>query len=110
MNLSFFIELKKKNIKLMKQLEEDILLYHEIMCHIGDNCDYNYVTVDLINYYNKLSENCSEKINEINNIVKGINNDIQRLCDHEFVIDTIDIDPEKSKTVCYCSICEYTKE
>ena len=79
------------------------------MCCIGDNCDYNYMTVDLINYYNKLSENCTEKIAEINNILTGIKLDIQRLCQHEFVTDTIDIDPEKSTTVCYCSICEYTK-
>ena len=110
MDLPFFLELRIKNKNLMKQLEDNILLYHEIMCHIGDNCDYNYITVDLINYYNKLSENCSEKITEINNIINGINHDIQRLCKHNFVTDTIDVDPEKSKTICYCSICEFTKE
>ena len=31
---------------------------------------------------------------------------IYSLCKHEFVSDDIDIDPDKSKTISYCRLCE----
>ena len=33
---------------------------------------------------------------------------IMELCNHEFITDTIDIDQDRSKTIRYCRICEYT--
>jgi hypothetical protein len=34
----------------------------------------------------------------------------QQACSHEFVKDTIDITPDRSENITYCSICEYTKK
>ena len=36
------------------------------------------------------------------------NKKIEQLCKHEFVEDAIDINPDKSQNIRYCSICEYT--
>jgi hypothetical protein len=33
---------------------------------------------------------------------------VQQLCNHHFVKDMIDISPERSVNITYCSICEYT--
>ena len=33
---------------------------------------------------------------------------ILQLCEHNFIEDTIDITPDKSITIKYCEICEYT--
>jgi hypothetical protein len=30
-------------------------------------------------------------------------------CKHNFITDVIDIDLEKEKTICYCTVCELTK-
>jgi tRNA A37 threonylcarbamoyladenosine dehydratase len=30
---------------------------------------------------------------------------IEKLCKHEFILDSIDINPEKSKTISYCKLC-----
>jgi len=109
MNLNFFFELKKKNEKLIKQIEEEIIVYDEIMGCISDNCEYNYMTIDFLNYYNNLSEKCVEKLNIIKSITKEINVDIYKLCEHNFITDTIDISPEKSQNICYCTICELSK-
>lgn len=32
------------------------------------------------------------------------------ICDHEWVNDLIDIDPDRSKEICYCLKCEITKK
>jgi len=34
---------------------------------------------------------------------------IDNICDHEWIKDFIDIDPEKSQIICYCVKCELTK-
>ena len=59
--------------------------------------------------YNNLSEKCVEKLNIIKSITKEINVDIYKLCEHNFITDTIDISPEKSQNICYCTICELSK-
>ena len=35
---------------------------------------------------------------------------IEELCKHNFVDDLIDISPDKSISISYCTICEYTKD
>ena len=109
-SIEFFFELKKTNKKIIQLIEEEINLYNETMGFISDTCEYNYITMDFINYYNNLSEKCVAKLDQIKEITKELDNDIYKLCEHNFVTDTIDIDPEKTKTICYCTICEYTKE
>ena len=39
-----------------------------------------------------------------------MNNDrVYEKCEHNFITDIIDINPEKDKTICYCTICELNK-
>ena len=49
-------------------------------------------------------ENTSELYLE--NFLKHIDEQIKNKCQHNYVTDDIDIDPEKSMKICYCSICE----
>lgn len=36
------------------------------------------------------------------------NNHINTICSHQFENDSIDITPELSQNICYCTICGYT--
>jgi len=36
------------------------------------------------------------------------NKKIEEMCNHTFIKDTIDITPDRSQNIKYCSICEYT--
>ena len=47
-----------------------------------------------------------DKVIQFKNIC---NQKIMQLCYHEFIEDTIDISPDKSQNIRYCSICEYTE-
>ena len=43
------------------------------------------------------------------NYLKHIDEQIKQKCQHNYVTDDIDIDPDTSIRICYCSICEHTK-
>ena len=110
MDIFFIIEMKKKNENLIKQLEETIESYNEIMSFINKKCDYNYLSIDLINFYNNLCVECEQQLTILKNMKKLNDKNIYENCEHNFVMDIIDINPEKEQTICYCTICELTKE
>ncbi len=47
--------------------------------------------------------------NEQKNELEKVNRQIHKLCDHEWIHDLIDIDPDRSKSICYCAHCYMTK-
>ena len=44
-----------------------------------------------------------------NNYLQLVEEQIKNKCQHNYVTDDIDIDPDTSIRICYCSICEHTK-
>jgi hypothetical protein len=101
--------MKRKTDILIRQIEDSIESYNEIMSCINENCLYDYVTLDLINFYNNLCEDCESQL-VIMKDMKIVNDElVYEKCEHNFITDIIDIDPEKEKTICYCTICEFTK-
>ena len=109
MSIFFYIEMKRKTDILIRQIEDSIESYNEIMSCINENCLYDYVTLDLINFYNNLCEDCESQL-VIMKDMKIVNDElVYEKCEHNFITDIIDIDPEKEKTICYCTICELSK-
>lgn len=50
----------------------------------------------------------SEKNDEINIILKKVDEFLLKHCQHEIVDDLIDIDPDRSKSIRYCEKCLIT--
>tara|TARA_B110000438_G_C15550524_1_gene536717 strand:- start:418 stop:630 length:213 start_codon:yes stop_codon:yes gene_type:complete len=50
----------------------------------------------------------SEKNEEINAILKKVDEFLLKHCRHEIVDDLIDIDPDRSKSIQYCEKCYIT--
>jgi hypothetical protein len=73
--------MKKKNENLIKQLEETVSSYNEIMSCINENCDYNYLSVDLINFYNDLCVECEKQIILLKKEKKVNDKNIYEQCD-----------------------------
>ena len=103
--LYYFLSLKKKYSNMLIYLQEIHYLYNSILdIHEANNKldEYNLI-------YNKIL-NISEEISETKNFLYNIEKDIQDNCDHNFVDDVIDIHPDKSVNIKYCTICEFTCE
>jgi hypothetical protein len=108
MDVLFYLSLKKSYEKIKNNLENIIYSYNEINYISTSNKSFNNkpsvsfeINDDLINYKKKLENICLT--------IKIINNLLFINCDHNFIEDTIDITPDKSKSIIYCSICECSK-
>lgn len=63
---------------------------------------------NLISDYYKFSFQIDNTLTDRKNRLKKINECIMNNCNHEWVDDYIDIDPDTSKPITYCCFCEAT--
>ncbi len=104
MNINYFLSSKNKLHKILSYLHEIKLNYFEMEIKEENG---NIITCD---YIKNNIEEFEDKICEIELTIKYLNELIFNNCEHDFVEDLIDINPDKSQRIIYCKICEYTKE
>ena len=104
MSINYFLSSKKKLQKILSYLNEIKLNYSEMEIKEENG---NIITCD---YIQNNIEEIEDKICEIELTIKYLNELIFNNCEHTFVEDVIDITPDKSQNITYCTICEYTKE
>ena len=97
-----FLFLKKRYINILIYLTEILSSYEELFNYNNDNDNDNYESIAI--QYNKYKR----EISEVKCLIDDINNEMYKICRHDFVEDDIDITPEKSQRIEYCKICEYT--
>ena len=85
-------ELDELNIDNINELNID---------NINENTEM-YSIKDIYNDFIKLKKN----ILHLKNVCKK---NIQKICKHDFVTDLIDINPDESRSITYCKICELTR-
>jgi len=102
MDINYFLSSKKKLQKVLSHLNEIKLSYCEIQIERGDFINSEYIHDEIYEY--------EKKISELELIIENINQIILSNCEHTFVEDLIDITPDRSQHITYCTVCEYTKE
>ena len=70
-------------------------------------CDYELFKTYL-NTYNNVEE-YDNLINNLETLKTFFKFQITNKCEHEWITDLIDIDPDRSQLICYCVKCEITK-
>ena len=95
-NIDYFLFLKKQYTNIFNYLTEIINSYEEMLLYRND------FLLQCHKYKTELSE--------IKHLINNVNYSIYELCEHEFVEDEVELTPERSQKIEYCSICEYTKE
>ena len=101
MDINYFLSTKEKLQSILSHLNEIKDTYGEI--EIDDyTISYDYVKKQMKEY--------GKKIIEIETDINEINKCISLHCDHIFVDDYIDINPDTSERITYCSKCQYTQD
>ena len=79
--------------------------------------DNNYFDIicndELLKRYLNVCDNvkeCNEVICDLYRLKDSIKDKIKDKCEHDWVNDTIDINLDSSKNICYCVKCEITKK
>lgn len=85
--------------------------------HKISSMDNNYFDVkcnsDLFTNYIEIFDDNDEYtklIDDLESLKSYLEEKIQSICVHDWVEDLIDIDPDRSQYICYCSKCEITKK
>jgi hypothetical protein len=113
----YLMKIKPENdymIAYLKELNKNFMkIKEETICYLIDtnlnvNEDYLQYNKDISEINNYLNEQ-DEHIKRLLFLNEKIRNKITSLCNHKWVQDMIDIDPDRSKTIEYCTRCELTK-
>lgn len=102
MDINYFLSTKEKFEKILSNLNEILEVYYDIQLDNDDTISYDYILQQIKDYEKKIDET------EIN--INQLNKFISLHCDHVFIDDYIDINPDRSERITYCSKCQYTKE
>jgi hypothetical protein len=111
MSLNYFLFVKEKHANIFSYLNEIISIYEELQKIIDniENLDENYNNFEDIEMYKNLANDYKSKLRIVTSISNSVNDIINNLCNHDYIYDTIDIDLDTSKTICYCSVCGISK-
>ena len=107
MSINYYLFCKKSYDKIISDLENIISIFEEIDEFAKEEKDL--FTPDSVSSNQTHNKTFFYERKEHIRILRALcNMKIFKMCNHEFIEDTIDIDPDRSKNIRYCRICEYT--
>jgi len=111
MSVQYFLYSKKKYDTVNAHLNEIINAYEEMIEYIKTQTENDQTLnkkeeIKVCNMYKSMYKQQLEE-NELH--CKILEKMCESLCEHEYVTDLIDLTPDTSKTVEYCSICLSSK-
>jgi arginine decarboxylase-like protein len=99
--LDYFLFLKKKYKDILNNLKEIDKTYFDII--VSDKTKGRYLEHEITS-----KNKCKKQINDVEYYIQRIEKEINNLCEHNYIEDDIDITPDISQKIKYCSICEHT--
>ena len=108
MSLEYFLFCKKRYEQIISNLNDIIDKYTEVdyATYIEDKLDNKELAT--FEPHTVLSLFVSKR-EHVKRLKKICDEKIRALCSHEFIDDYVDLSPECSQKISYCSICESTK-
>ena len=113
MNIDYFLFCKEKYNEMVKYLEAVNNIYDELITVTNETNQIPYNNIDLIwpspNELTELKLRHEKRIQHMKNFEQYYKSQLKMLCEHTYVDDFIDIDPDTSQKITYCTICDTTK-
>jgi hypothetical protein len=110
-NINYFLFLRKKYDKILEHIDSMNSELDEIKNFVNKNENYMNKEKEFIEIlsHKKLKYEFLQKKTFFLSIKNILNNHIKNKCNHEFITDLIDINPDESRSITYCKFCECTK-
>jgi len=108
MSLDYYLFCRKKYNEIIKNLYIIIEDYELINDFTSSEEEIELINKELLVSKNNLNF-FLEKKEYILKLLNICELNIQKLCNHDFEDDLIDITPERSQIITYCKICGFTK-
>jgi len=108
-------EINEDNIEYKKNITNTISYYDKVKLIIKILLSFKEEEKIGLKELKLIKNNIIDILNEdekkINNIIKLFDKEFYKCCNkHNFIVDSIDIDLDFSKTIIYCSICNMNKD
>jgi len=117
MSLDYLLKMKNENdytIAYLKEINHNYAkMKAETVVSLIDTS--SHVNEDILQYNKDITEinaNLNQQDEHLKQLIllnDKIQSKLTSMCKHEWVEDTIDIDPDRSQTIEYCKICQTTK-
>jgi hypothetical protein len=117
MTIDYLLKMKNENDYMIAYLKEINSNYakmkEETILNLIDTC--LNVNEDVLQYNKHISEinaNLNQQDEHLRQLIflnEKIRTKLISICNHEWITDYIDIDPDRSQTIEYCKICQTTK-
>jgi hypothetical protein len=117
MSLDYLLKIKSENdyaISYLKEINENHTKMKEetILYLIDTSLNVNENVLQYNKDITEINEILNEQIEHIKSLMlsnEKIRSKIISLCKHEWIQDSIDIDPDRSQTIEYCKICQVSR-
>lgn len=108
MSLEYYLLCRNKYDNIILHLKEIIENYDDIFLHTA-NLDLDEAE-NIMDFYqhNTHKDQFVSKLKCVTSLRQICESKIKQICNHEFVTDMIDINPERSQNITFCRICDYT--
>ena len=106
-------KIEKLSSDLILSLYNSRILLKEIKNDINTNNNaYFDKNFEIINRLNGIlnDRGLKELIFLLTDYINYIKSEYKSCCNHQWITDLIDIDPDRSKIIVYCEICQITKK
>ena len=109
MDINYFLLLKSKYTIILDNLNSIISECHDICNHIDEHDSLQNTKLYIL-FNSHVNRNFFiEKRTHIQDLKNICEQHVYSLCKHQFITDSIDIDPDTSKTITFCDFCGLTQ-
>lgn len=117
MSLDYLLKMKNNNdytIAYLKEINSNYVEMKEdtILNLIDTSLNVNQDFIQYNKHIAEINDNLNEQDIHLRQLIllnEKIRTKIVSICNHEWITDSIDIDPDRSQTIEYCKICQKSK-
>jgi hypothetical protein len=117
MNIDYLLKMKNENdynIAYLKEINNNYVKMKEetILNLIDTSLNVNQNILQYNKYLTEINANLNEQDIHLRQLIllnEKIRTKLISICNHEWITDSIDIDPDRSQTIEYCKICQLSK-